>query len=101
MYRKGNFEKLRTILTYTDWSIVENEADVNKSWEKFYDILNRAAKLCILVCKRRPRKYINKPKWWNSQIEAGLLHKKRAHGKYLLAQNENDKIEYERLRREK
>ena len=46
------------------------------------------------------KKYINKIKWWNSQIEAGLLLKKRAHGKYLLSQNGNDKIEYERLRRE-
>ena len=43
----------------------------------------------------------NKPKWWNRQIEAGLLHKKYAHNKYLSSQNENDKIEYERIRREK
>ena len=49
-----------------NWGIVENEIDVNKSWEKFYNILNGAVKLCIPVCKRRPRKN-NKPKWWNRQ----------------------------------
>ena len=101
MHHKGNFEKLRKLLADTNWSIVENETDVYKSWEKFYNILNGAVKLCIPVCKRRPRKNknINRPKWWNSQIEARLLLKKSAHDKYLLSQNENDKIEYERLRR--
>ena len=54
---------------------------------------------CIPVCKRRPRKN-TKRKWWNKQIQAGLLFKKHEHNKYLLSQNENDKIEYERLRRE-
>ena len=99
MYRKGNFEKLRKILADTDWSIVENEIDVNKSWENFYNILNGAVKLCIPICKRRLRKNINEPKWWNRQIETGLLPKKCALVRYLLSQNENDKIEYERLRR--
>ena len=59
MYRKGNFEKLRKLLADTDRSIVENETEVNKSWEKFYDILNGAVKLCIPVCKSRPRKNKN------------------------------------------
>ena len=74
-------------------------------WRTFWgiwngNILNGAVKLCIPVCKRRPckNKNINKPKWWNSQIETGLLLKKHAHDKYLLSQNENDKIKYERLR---
>ena len=68
--------------------------------KNFYNILNGAVKLCIEVCKRRSRRNINKPKWWNSQNEARLLHKNLAHGKYFLSQNENDKIEYEKLRRE-
>ena len=38
IYRKGNFEKLRKVLSDTDWSIVENEIDINE-W-KFYNILN-------------------------------------------------------------
>ena len=41
----------------TDWGVVANETDVNKSWKKFYIILNGAFKLCIPVCKRRPRSY--------------------------------------------
>ena len=91
MYPKGNFKTFIKIFADSGWGVVENETDINKSWEKFYNILNGAVKLCIPVCKRRPRK-INKPKWWNSQIEPGLLHKKHAHNKYLLSQNKSHKI---------
>ena len=37
-------------------------------------------------------------KLWNRQIEEGLLNKKRAHNKYLLLKNENDRREYESQR---
>ena len=33
-FYKGNFEKCRKILADTNWGVVENETDVNKSWEK-------------------------------------------------------------------
>ena len=52
--------KLRKILTDTDWVVVENETNVNKSWVKFCNILNGAVKLCIPICKN------NTLKWWNS-----------------------------------
>ena len=40
--------------------------------------------------------------WYTKMVEYlnWLLHKKRAHGKYLQLQNENDKIKYERQKRE-
>ena len=87
---------MRKSLPDTDLVAIENETNVNKSWAKFYNILNRTIKLCFPVCKRRPRKN-NKSKWWNSQNEAGLLHKKYAHEKYLLTQNKNYMIECESL----
>ena len=59
----------------TDWSVVENKIDLNKSWVKFYNILNGAVKLSIPVCKRRPCKN-DKLKWWNNKIEAELFKKK-------------------------
>ena len=34
MCRNANFEKPKKILADTDWSIVENETDANKSWKK-------------------------------------------------------------------
>ena len=67
--------------------------------EKFCNISDGAVKLCVPVCESRPRKN-NKPKWWNNKFEAGSLYiKKNAQNKYLLSQNENDKREYEKLRR--
>ena len=83
----------------TDWCVVEDEIDISESKAKFYNILNGVVKLCIPFCIRHSH-INNKLKRWNSQIEAGLLHKKCTHNKYQLSQNENDKIDYERLRRE-
>ena len=40
--------------------------------KKCYIILNGAVKLYTVVYKRRPHKN-DKPKWWISQIKAGLL----------------------------
>ena len=82
VYSKGNYDKLRTIVSEIDWSQLSRETDINSSWNKFTDILNSAVKACIPVCKRRP--YNNtKPKWWNNQIKASLSDKKnRAYRKY-------------------
>ena len=99
MYRRGNYEQIRTILSDVDWNLISDTTDIDESWEKFTNILNNTVKSCIPVCKRRSSNN-NKPKWWNSQIESRLSQKKRAYRKYSLTQNENDKIEYERLRRE-
>ena len=60
----------------TDWSVVENETDINESWTKFYNILNGVIELCVPVCKRRSHRN-NKSKWWNSQIQSKLLKKKK------------------------
>ena len=34
IYRKGNLEEMRKNLGDTDCGVVDNETDVNKSWEK-------------------------------------------------------------------
>lgn len=54
-YSKEDYEKLRNILSETDWSPVSRESDVSESWAKFIDILDNAVKSCIPVCKRRSR----------------------------------------------
>ena len=52
IYCKGNFEKRRKILAYTEWSVVENETDINESWAKFDNIFNGVVELFIPVCKK-------------------------------------------------
>ena len=99
MYNKGNYEKLRSIFSATDWSQISRENDIDEAWTKFTNIINSAVKTCIPVCKRRARNNI-KPKWWNNQIKIELSNKNRAYRRYQLTQNENDKREYDRLRRE-
>ena len=98
MYSRGDYDKLRLLLSETDWSQISRCSDVNESWMKFTTILNNAVNSCIPVTKRRSQ--INsKPKWWNNDIKVGLSNKNRAYRKYQLTRHESDKIEYERLRR--
>ena len=100
MYKQGNYELLRAILSEVDWSVISDTTDIDESWTKFTNILNNAVKSCIPLRKRRPNNDNGKPKWWNKQIELKLSQKKRAYRRYRSTQNECDKIEYERLRRE-
>uniref|UniRef100_A0A0P4VPM3 Reverse transcriptase domain-containing protein n=1 Tax=Scylla olivacea TaxID=85551 RepID=A0A0P4VPM3_SCYOL len=99
IYKKGDYEKLRSILSVTDWNAELGESNIEESWAKFKYILEDAVKTCIPMRKRRPCKR-NKPKWWTNNIESQLLQKNRAYRKYLSSQNEADKLEYDRLRRE-
>ena len=98
VYSKGDYDKLRLILSETDWNEISSCSNIDESWKKFTNILNTAVKSCIPVTKRRSRNN-NKPKWWNNEIKLELSNKKRAYSKYQITQNENDKTEYERLRR--
>ena len=98
-YRRADFNKLRTLLNRTNWTDVTSACDINDSWDKFTRILNTAVQSCVPFRHRRTLKE-SKPKWWNHQIKINLNSKKRAHRKYILSQNQNDKNEYERLRRE-
>ena len=99
VYRKANYERLRTILSETDWSLLSSETSINESWLKFTNILNNAIDSCIPTSKRRSQNN-SKPKWWNHQIKERLSQKNRAHRKYKQTQTETDKITYERLRRD-
>ena len=98
-YRLADFEKLRTLLANPNWNEVLAASDINKSWENFTEILNQAVKSCVPLRNRRAIKNI-KPKWWNNQIQNSLSAKTRAYRKYSQTRDENDKIEFERIRRE-
>ncbi len=99
VYRKGDYEKLRTILSMTDWSCIYRETNINEAWAKFTNILNSAVKSCIPVCKRRPN-INNKPKCWNNKFKIRLSLKNSAYQKYKRTQLERDKAEFQRLRRD-
>ena len=99
VYSKGNYDRLRTILSEIDWNQLLQSNDINSSWNKFTERLNKAIKLCIPVCKRRPC-HNTKPKWWNNQIKSSLSDKKRAYRQYQRTRLMNDKAVFCRLRRE-
>ena len=99
LYKRGDFDKLRTILSEIQWSSILQGKNVDEAWEIFTTILNSAVKSCVPVTKRRSWND-NKPKWWNSQINAKLTPKKRAYLRFQATNNESDKVEYETLRRD-
>jgi len=98
-YRMADFNKLRTLLASANWNVIHTADDINESWRIFTEILNQAVKSCVPLRNRRSMKNA-KPKWWNNQIKNSLsAKKKRAYHKYSLTQDQNDKLEYERIRR--
>ena len=97
-YRRADFRKLRRILTNTDWSVLHENNDIDSAWQFFSTHLNRAVESCVPLRNRRTFQNI-KPKWWNGEIKASLLAKKRAYEKYILTKTENDKLEHDRIRR--
>ncbi|XP_045128934.1 uncharacterized protein LOC123514804 [Portunus trituberculatus] len=96
IYKEGDYEILKLILAATDRNAELGESNIEESWAKFKYILENAVKSCIPMRKRRPCKR-NKPKWWTNQTESQLLKKNRAYRKYLISQNEGDKLEYDRI----
>lgn len=99
LYNKGNYEKLRQTLAPINWSILLENLNVEEAWLNFTSILKDAVVQCIPTTRRRTNVKSHKPKWWSNEIEAGLSQKKNAHQRYKVTNNENDRLEYERLRR--
>lgn len=99
--KKGNFEKLRRILSDTDRNFFTQEMDIDNLWAKFSDTLNNAIKPCVPVGKRRKANRNNtKPKRWNRRIEKKLSQKDSAYRKYKITKSYTGKREYGVLRRE-
>ena len=97
-YRRANFKRLRMQLASINWIELLGTPDINKAWEVFAKKLNEISQLCVPLRNRRQVKN-TKPKWWNNEIRCCLQAKKTAYHKYKLTQNNNDKLEHDRLRR--
>ena len=98
-YRRANYARLRSQLASINWKEQLATPDVNKAWQVFAKELKEATNLCVPLRNRRKLKN-TKPKWWNNDIRSSLLAKKKAYHKYKLTQNNNDKLEHDRLRRQ-
>ena len=97
-FRKANFNRLRSILENSDWSIISKDIDIDNAWKNFTTELNNAVCSCVPFRERRPA--TNKPKWWNREISNNLASKKRAYKKYLLTKSQADKLILDKIRRE-
>ena len=98
-FRRADFVKLRNLLANSDWNNMLTVRDINKSWEIFQGIFNGAVNQCVPF--RNRRKQVNtKPKWWTNEISRNLTTKKRAHDRYVVTRDQNDRDEFCRVRRE-
>ena len=97
-YRKADFIRLKALLTTTDWNQMTETDDINQTWEIFTQKVNAAIKLCVPLRNRRPNSN-GKPKWWSNEIKSSLLAKKHAYHRYKTTLNNDDKLEFDNLRR--
>ena len=98
-FRKADFAKLRHTLANQNWNNIIELNDVNLAWQNFTDKLNFAVQSSIPTRYRRSHKNL-KPKWWTRNIDNKLALKKRAYEKYRVTNNQDDKLEHDRIRRE-
>ncbi len=82
-----------------DWSTLLENDNVLNAWIKFTSVLQETVVQCISTARRRANVKTHKPKWWANEIETGISQKKHAHQKYKLTNNENDRLQFERIRR--
>ena len=97
-YKKANFRKLRSIFETTNWHILENDNNVNESWEFFNSVYSKAVHECIPLTKRRSTSH-DKPKWWSNEIADCLAEKKHVHDELKLSHNDDLRNRFTTLRR--
>ena len=66
-FRKGNFCKLKSMLSKIDWSQLCTTADINAKWKMFTDKYLKAVQECVPMKTRRATQ-TEKPQWWNKHI---------------------------------
>lgn len=85
-YSKGNYGKMVNELNAINYAAVFHRMSVEEAFNYFYDILNTAIKINIPM--RKIKRYDNKPKWWNSELQK-LKNKRNKEWKRLNGGNQN------------
>ena len=97
MYSKGNYEKLREMLSI-DWTEVLAGKDVQSAYDYFEDLLQKAIKECVPMKKISMTPKKNKPLWMTSSVKATLRTKKQLWSKYKQTRHRNDYNRYKNAR---
>ena len=99
-FRKGNFCKLKSMLSKIDWSQLCTIADINAKWKMFTDKYLKAVQECVPMKTRRATQNVKvKPQWWNKHIAECLRAKRGAHNRYKNSRNSDDRTKFVEIRR--
>lgn len=94
-FRKANFPLLYNLILNADWSPVTNQADVTKSCESLYNILNSIFSASIPLKQKRRRSF---PPWFNKEIINNIFKKERAYRNFRVFKSDFYLRKFESLR---
>ena len=87
IFRKGNYNKFRELLSLINWEDVFRDKSCSEMWAIFIDIIEKIQLECIPKIKLRTSTN-KKPGWWTSDIQRIIKDKEKAY-KDLINSNYN------------
>ena len=84
-YKKGNFDKLRVLLSEIDWESKFRDKNCSEMWEIFKENIKNIQDECIPKVTARSGTFKHKPSWWSDEIGSLIKEKHKANKK--LVQN--------------
>ena len=66
-YRNADFDKIREEVKSINWSVIDDQDDMQDAWKKFTELLDKTVEKHVRV-KERVRGKPPKPMWWNKKI---------------------------------
>ena len=91
-YRNADFDKIREEVKSINWSVIDDQDDMQDAWKKFTELLDKTVEKHVKV-KERVRGKPPKPMWWNKKIYK--LRRKRLKWWQKSKENKAHKPKYE------
>ncbi len=100
MYNKGNYNKLRDMLTKFKFKFLTNPTmyTVEENWQYFKSHILKYAKICIPSKQVNSRQCYKKPPWMNLKIKQLIRKRNKLAKKALKTQTDNDKLNFRNTR---
>ena len=91
-YRNADFDKIREEVKSINWSVIDDQDNMQDAWKKFTELLDKTVEKHVKV-KERVRGKPPKPMWWNKKIYK--LRRKRLKWWQKSKENKAHKPKYE------
>ncbi len=96
-YNRGNYDKLREMMSVHNWEILLENKKCEEAWEIFYELIIVAMKKCIPLGTNKGRKP-GRALWMNDQALKKVKKKTEAFKRYLNSEEGGDYAQYAKAR---